>query len=44
MITGWRLGGLGDPTAGPALQEMLNDPDDQVRKFAARGLARLTRS
>ncbi|MGK5684035.1 HEAT repeat domain-containing protein [Actinoplanes sp. URMC 104] len=43
MVLGWYLGGLGDPVAEPTLRGLLADPDDQVRAFAARGLARLNR-
>jgi HEAT repeat protein len=42
MDLGWHLGGLRDPAAEPALRGLLADPDEQVRTFAARGLARLT--
>jgi HEAT repeat protein len=41
MVVGWHLGGLGDPVVEPTLRILLTDPDEQVRKFAARGLARL---
>ncbi|MEU4222069.1 HEAT repeat domain-containing protein [Actinoplanes sp. NPDC026623] len=43
MVLGWYLGGLRDRAAEPALRGLLADPEDQVRKFAARGLARLNR-
>lgn len=41
MLLGWYLGGLRDRAAEPTLRRLLDDPDDQVRAFAARGLARL---
>jgi HEAT repeat protein len=41
MLIGWHLGGLGDPAAEPALRALLDDPDEQVREFAAHGLARI---
>ncbi|GAB3849002.1 hypothetical protein GCM10027610_071440 [Dactylosporangium cerinum] len=41
MVLGWHLGGLRDLAAEPTLRVLLADPDEQVRKFAARGLARL---
>jgi HEAT repeat protein len=41
MVLGWYLGGLRDRAAEPTLRALLADPDEQVRKFAARGLARL---
>ena len=41
MVVGWHLGGLDDPAADATLRILLTDPDEQVRKFAARGLARL---
>ncbi|GAA4244374.1 hypothetical protein GCM10022255_007190 [Dactylosporangium darangshiense] len=44
MVLGWYLGGLRDRAAEPTLRALLADPDEQVRKFAARGLARLTAS
>ena len=43
MVVGWYLGGLRDRAAEPTLRGLLADPDDQVRAFAARGLARLNR-
>jgi HEAT repeat protein len=43
MVLGWHLGGLGGPAAEATLRILLTDPDEQVRKFAARGLARLSR-
>jgi len=43
MVLGWHLGGLRDRAAEPILRGLLTDPDEQVRKFAARGLARLNR-
>jgi HEAT repeat protein len=43
MVLGWYLGGLRDRAAEPTLRGLLADPDDQVRAFAARGLARLNR-
>ncbi|MET3421206.1 HEAT repeat protein [Actinoplanes tereljensis] len=43
MVLGWHLGGLRDRAAEPVLRGLLTDPDEQVRKFAARGLARLNR-
>ncbi|WP_432843820.1 HEAT repeat domain-containing protein [Dactylosporangium sp. CA-092794] len=42
MVLGWYLGGLRDRAAEPTLRALLTDPDEQVRKFAARGLARLS--
>ena len=44
MILGWELGGLRKRAAEPTLHALLADPDEQVRKFAARGLARLNRT
>ncbi|MFC5754861.1 HEAT repeat domain-containing protein [Actinomadura rugatobispora] len=41
MILGRHLGGLGDPAAEPALRLLRDDPDEQVRRFAVRGLARI---
>jgi HEAT repeat protein len=41
MVLGWCLGQLRDRAAEPTLRVHLADPDEQVRKFAARGLARL---
>jgi HEAT repeat protein len=43
MVLGWELGGLRDRAAEPTLRALLTDADEQVRKFAARGLARLNR-
>ena len=43
MVLCWYLGGLPDRVAEPTLRGLLADPDDQVRAFAARGLARLNR-
>ena len=43
MVLGWELGGLRDLAAEPTLRALLADPDEQVRKFAAHGLARLNR-
>jgi hypothetical protein len=43
MVLGWRLGGLGDLAAEPTLRILLNDRNEQVRKFAARGLERMRR-
>ncbi|MEV6596410.1 HEAT repeat domain-containing protein [Actinoplanes sp. NPDC051346] len=44
MVLGWELGGLRERSAHPTLRALLADPDEQVRKFAARGLARLNRT
>jgi HEAT repeat protein len=41
MVLCWHLGQLRDPAAEPALRVLVADPDEQVRKFAARGIARL---
>ena len=41
MVLGWYLGQLRDRAAEPTLRLLLADPDEQVRKFAGRGLARL---
>ncbi|MER7279312.1 HEAT repeat domain-containing protein [Dactylosporangium sp. NPDC000244] len=41
MVLGWHLGGLRDRAAEPTLLALLEDPDEQVREFAARGLARM---
>jgi HEAT repeat protein len=41
MVLGWYLGQLRDRAAEPPLRKLLADPDEQVRRFAARGLARL---
>jgi HEAT repeat protein len=43
MILGWDLGGLRDRAAEPTLLALQDDPDEQVRKFAAHGLARLNK-
>jgi HEAT repeat protein len=43
MVVGWYLGGLRDRAAEPILRRLLADPDEQVRKFAGRGLTRLNR-
>ena len=41
LVFGWHLGGVRDRAAEPTLRALLADPDEQVRKFAGRGLARL---
>lgn len=43
MVLAFRLGQLGDNEAEPTLRLLLDDPDEQVRKFAIRGMARLNR-
>ncbi|BFU46676.1 hypothetical protein KRMM14A1004_49130 [Krasilnikovia sp. MM14-A1004] len=43
MVLGWHLGGLRDRAAEPTLRRLMADTEEQVRKFAARGLARLNR-
>ncbi|MBO2453857.1 hypothetical protein J4573_42675 [Actinomadura barringtoniae] len=52
MLFMWALGLLGDPAdfgnfrdlaAEPTLRRLQHDPDEQVRKFATRGLARIHR-
>jgi HEAT repeat protein len=43
MVLGWYLGGPRDRAAEPTLRRLLADPNEQVRKFADRGLARLNR-
>ncbi|XVU29886.1 HEAT repeat domain-containing protein [Actinoplanes sp. CA-054009] len=40
MQLAWRLGGLPDSRAARALRTLLTDPDEGVRKFAARGIER----
>lgn len=43
MVLGRYLGGLRDRAAEPTLRGLLADANEQVRKFAARSLARLNR-
>ncbi|MFC5186822.1 HEAT repeat domain-containing protein [Actinomadura harenae] len=43
MKLAWDLGALGGPAVEAALHRLLDDPDEMVRKSAARGLTRKVR-
>lgn len=41
LVVSYRFGLMRNPAAQPTLRKLLADPDEQVRKFAARSLAKV---